>query len=49
MLHGIFCCDIQTLVVVCGLNSCGARAQLLPGVWHLPGLGIEPVCPALAG
>ena len=30
------------------LNSCGARAQLLPGVWHFPGLGIEPVCPALA-
>ena len=31
------------------LNSCGARAQLLLGRWDLPGPGIEPVSPALAG
>ena len=31
------------------LNSCGAWAQLLQGMWDLPGLGIEPISPALAG
>ena len=31
------------------LSSCGARAQLLHGMWDLPGPGIEPVSPALAG
>ena len=31
------------------LSSCGARAQLLRGMWDLPGPGIEPVSPALAG
>ena len=31
------------------LSSCGARAQLLRGMWDLPGLGLEPVSPALAG
>ena len=31
------------------LSSCGARAQLLHGVWDLPGPGLEPVSPALAG
>ena len=30
------------------LSSCGARAQLLCGMWDLPGLGLEPVSPALA-
>ena len=33
----------------CRLSSCGARAQLLRGMWDLPGPGIEPVAPALAG
>ena len=32
-----------------GLNSCGARASLLRGMWDLPGPGLEPVSPALAG
>ena len=32
-----------------GLSSCGARAQLLHGMWDLPGPGLEPVSPALAG
>ena len=30
-------------------SSCGAWAQLLRGMQDLPGLGIEPVSPALAG
>ena len=31
------------------LSSCGTRAQLLRGMWDLPGPGSEPVSPALAG
>ena len=31
------------------LSSRGIRAQLLRGMWDLPGPGIEPVSPALAG
>ena len=31
------------------LGSWGAWAWLLQGMWHLPGSGIEPVSPALAG
>ena len=31
------------------LSSCGSRAQLLHGMWDLPGTGLEPVSPALAG
>ena len=31
------------------LSSCGARAQLLCGMWDPPGPGPEPVSPALAG
>ena len=31
------------------LSSCGARAELLHGVWDLPGPGLEPVSPALTG
>ena len=31
------------------LSSCGARAQLLRGMWDLPGPGLKPVSPALAG
>ena len=30
-------------------SSCGARAQLLHGMWDLPGPGLEPVSPSLAG
>ena len=33
----------------CRLSSCGARAQLLGSMWDLPGPGIEPMSPALAG
>ena len=31
------------------LRSCGTWALLLRGMWDLPGPGIEPVSPALAG
>ena len=31
------------------LSRCGARAELLRGMWGLPESGIEPVSPALAG
>ena len=31
------------------LSSCGAWALLLRGKWDLPGPGLEPVSPALAG
>ena len=30
------------------LSSCGAWAQLLHGMWDLPGAGLEPVSPSLA-
>ena len=33
----------------CRLSSCGTRAELLCGMWDLPGPGLEPVSPALAG
>ena len=31
------------------LSNCGSQAQLLRGMWDLPGSGLELVCPALAG
>ena len=31
------------------LSSCDSWAKLLCGMWHLPGLGLKPVSPALAG
>ena len=36
------------VVVAHGLSSCGARAQLLRGMWDFPRPGIEPVSPALS-
>ena len=41
------CCGSQALE--CRLSSCGPRAQLLRGMWDLPGPGLEPLSPALAG
>ena len=32
-----------------GFSSCGTWALLLCGIWDLPGPGLEPVSPALAG
>ena len=31
------------------LYTCGTRAQVLRGFWDLPGSGIKPMSPALAG
>ena len=31
------------------LSSCGAQALLLCGMWDLPGPGLKPMSPALAG
>ena len=31
------------------LSNCGTWAQLLRGMWDLPGPGLEPMSPALAG
>ena len=45
--HGLSSCGSQALE--CRLSSCGARASLLCGMWDLPGPGLEPVSPALAG
>ena len=32
-----------------GFSSCGSRPQLLCSMWDLPGPGLKPVSPALAG
>ena len=45
--RGLSSCGLQALE--CRLSSRGARALLLHGMWDLPGPGIEPVSPALAG
>ena len=31
------------------LSNCGSWVQLLRGMWDLPGPGLEPASPALAG
>ena len=52
---GFSCCGARaqgtqaSVVGAHGLSSCGSRAQLLCGMWDLPGPGLEPVSPALAG
>ena len=38
-----------SIVAAHGLRSCGTWAQLLSGLWDLPGPGLEPMSPALAG
>ena len=43
--HGLSSGGSQALE--CSLSSCGARAQLLHGMWALPGPGFEPMSPAL--
>ena len=40
---------VTSLVAERGLNSCGSWALLLCGMCDLPGPGIKPVSPALAG
>ena len=44
---GFSSCGLQALER--RLSSWGARASLLRGVWDLPGPGLEPVSPELAG
>ena len=52
---GFSCCRAWALGmwalvgVARGLSSCGTQAQVLCGMWDLPGTGLEPVYPALAG
>ena len=52
---GFYCCGARALgtrssvVVANGLSSCSAWAYLLCGMWDLPGPGLEPMSPALAG
>ena len=41
--------EVAFLIVEHGLCSCGLRAQLLHSMWDLPGPGVEPMSPALAG
>ena len=45
--HGVSSCG--SCAVEHRLSSCGARAQSLHGIWDLPGPGLEPMSPALAG
>ena len=45
--RGLSICGSRALVR--RLSSCGAWAQLLCGTWALPGPGLKPVSPALAG
>ena len=45
--RGLSSCGSQALEH--RLSSCGALASLLRGMWDLPGPGLEPMCPALAG
>ena len=45
--RGLSSCGSQALES--RLSSCGAWALLLCGMWDLPGPGLEPVSPALAG
>ena len=47
MAHELSSCGSQVLEH--RLSNCGARAQLLHGMWDLPRPGIEPMSPALAG
>ena len=46
--HGLSSCGLWALLEL-RLSSCGTRAQLLRSMWDLPGPGLEPMSPALAG
>ena len=45
--RGLSSCDTRALER--RLSSCGSQVQLLRNMWDLPGPGLEPVSPALAG
>ena len=42
-------CSTSRWALECGFSSYDARASLPHGMWNLPGPGIKPVFPALAG
>ena len=44
---GLSGCGLRALEL--RLSSCGARALLLHGMWDLPGPGLAPLSPAMAG
>ena len=46
MARGLSSCGSRALQR--RLSSCGAQAQLLHGMWDLPGPGLEPMSPAQA-
>ena len=48
-VHSSSCGVWASVVAVCGLSNWSTPAQLLCGMWDLPGPGIKPVSPALAG
>ena len=39
----------RSLLRHAGFSSCSSQAELLHGFWDLPGPGIKPMSPALAG
>ena len=45
--RGLSSCGLRALE--CRLSSCGTWAQLLRSMWDLPGPGVEPMSPTLAG
>ena len=47
MARGLSSCGSRALEH--GLRSCGTPAEWPHGIWNLPGPGIEPVSPVLAG
>ena len=50
--HRLLACELSSFGSVAlehKLSNGGAQAWLLHGMWDLPGSGIEPVSPALAG
>ena len=51
--HGLLIAVASLVVVVdsrcTGFSSCGTRPWFLRGMWNLPGPGLKPMFPALAG
>ena len=51
--RGPLCCSVRAShcsgFSCCGARALGAWAQLLRGMWDLPGPGLKPLSPALTG
>ena len=49
-VHGLLIAVTSLFPEVLGhrFRRCGTRAELLHGIWDLPGSGVKPVSPALA-